>query len=227
MEVTLSHDPQDIPVLGELNRLAYTPELASRFAFRNWPDVDNARQFYRARVTERMAHPASKVFKAVDIATGEILGFVALTLEEAEDGHEGFGDVVKAMENPTMKAVQMLPEFLNQEFILTSGAMIKGLQDRMKGGRHYYISTLVVSPQYQRKGIGAQLMRKCLEEANKEGLPTWLISFPGSHELYLKLGFVDVEHSDVDLNEWDGGRCRGYGIYRSYAMRRGIGGENE
>ena len=73
---------------------------------------------------------------------------------------------------------------------------------------------------YQRKGIGSQMLRHCLDISDKAGLPTWLISFPGSHGLYLRFGFQDVEHIDTDLNEWDHFRFRGFGIYRSYAMLR-------
>ena len=64
------------------------------------------------------------------------------------------------------------------------------------------------------------MLRHCLDIADKANLPTWLISFPGSHNLYLRFGFMDKSHSDTDLNEWDNFKFRGFGIYRSYAMLR-------
>ena len=50
--------------------------------------------------------------------------------------------------------------------------------------------------------------------------------FSGSHDLYLRFGFVDMSHTDIDLNEWDNFKFRGFGVYRSYAMLRqpGISG---
>jgi N-acetylglutamate synthase-like GNAT family acetyltransferase len=79
---------------------------------------------------------------------------------------------------------------------------------------------LAVAPKYQNRGIGLQLLRYCLAIADREGLPSWLTSVPGSHGFYLRLGFEDVVVRDTDLNEWDGFRYRGYGIYRSCSMKR-------
>jgi len=59
-----------------------------------------------------------------------------------------------------------------------------------------------------------------MDVTDKEGLPTWLMAMPGSHKLYLRFGFTDVDYRDVDLNAWDDYRFRGYGTYRSYAMLR-------
>lgn len=82
------------------------------------------------------------------------------------------------------------------------------------------ISAFAVHPLYQGQGIGSQLLKHCLDITNKSSLRTWLIAFPGSHSLYLRFGFKDVEYRDVDLNAWDNGRLRGYGVYRQYAMVR-------
>jgi N-acetylglutamate synthase-like GNAT family acetyltransferase len=79
---------------------------------------------------------------------------------------------------------------------------------------------MAVTPKSQGKGIGDKLLRHCFESADRDGLPTWLSAFPGSRDFYLKIGFIVVDHADLDLNEWDKFRYRGYGIYRSYAMVR-------
>lgn len=84
-----------------------------------------------------------------------------------------------------------------------------------------YVSAFAVEPRSQGKGIGSQLLKTCLDIADRASLPTWLISFPGSHSLYLRFGFKDVDHRDTDLGAWDKGRLRGYGVYRQYAMVRG------
>lgn len=84
------------------------------------------------------------------------------------------------------------------------------------------ISAFAVGPAYQGQGIVSQLLKHCLDITDLTPLSTWLIAFPGSHSLYLRFGFKDVEHRDVDLNAWDNGILRGYGIYRQYAMVRDI-----
>ncbi len=78
---------------------------------------------------------------------------------------------------------------------------------------------MAVHPDYQGKGLGRKLLEYCNDLADSAGLPTYLTAFPGAHGLYQKLGYKDIKHFDVDLNEW-GTKHRGYGIYRSYGMLR-------
>ena len=61
--------------------------------------------------------------------------------------------------------------------------------------------------------MGSKLVQHCADIADAAELPTYLNAFPGAHSLYEKLGFVDVDHFDVDLNEY-GVKFRGFGIYR-------------
>lgn len=83
------------------------------------------------------------------------------------------------------------------------------------------ISAFAVEPCYQGEGIGGQLWKTCLDIADQTSLKTGLISFPGSHSLYPRFGFRDVDYRDTDLGAWDKGKLRGYGVYRRYAMVRG------
>jgi N-acetylglutamate synthase-like GNAT family acetyltransferase len=79
---------------------------------------------------------------------------------------------------------------------------------------------MAVIPKCQGKGIGDKLLRHCFEPTDRDALPIWLSTFPGSRDFYLKMGFVEVDYADLDLNACDKFRYRGYGIYRSYAMVR-------
>ncbi|KAJ8070663.1 hypothetical protein OCU04_001034 [Sclerotinia nivalis] len=221
MEITLQNASlDDLPVLAEINRQAFMPELSAQIAFKNWPDVENMRVFFAARLRERLINTDTKVFKAVDVATGIITGFVCLTLEIGDEESSGSVKPADAKKNPTQHAIEQIPDFLDLEFVMSSGAEIELMKKRMGGSKHYYVSTFVVAPQYQSHGIGTTLLSHCLSIADKEGIPAWLISFPGSHTLYLRLGFEDVEYNDLDLSKWDKRKYRGFGIYRSYAMKR-------
>lgn len=82
------------------------------------------------------------------------------------------------------------------------------------------LSSFAVAPAHQGKGVGSLLLQHCVQVADEARLASWLISFPGSHALYKRFGFEDVDHRDVDLDKWDGGRKRGFGVYRNWAMRR-------
>ena len=81
------------------------------------------------------------------------------------------------------------------------------------------VSSLAVDPRHHKRGLGTKLMEYCHEIADGENLPIYLTAFPGAHHLYLKLGYEDIKHFDVDLNEY-GEKYRGFGIYRNWAMLR-------
>ena len=125
----------DLPVLAEINRLAYTPETTAQIAFAHWPDEENMRVFFAARVKEKMLNADTQIFKAVDVATGTITGFVCWTLETGDEEKPGFGE--PADQNATSHAIQQVPDFLNLDFVMTSGAQIETLKQLMKGSKHY------------------------------------------------------------------------------------------
>ncbi|KAI9640369.1 hypothetical protein NHQ30_011114 [Ciborinia camelliae] len=129
----------DLPVLAEINRQAFMPELSAQIAFKNWPDVENMRAFFAARLRERFLNPDTKVFKAVDGAAGTIAGFVCWTLEIGEEDEETSGSVAPAdaRTNPTQHAVEQMPDFLNLDFVMSSGAEIERMKRRMGGSTHY------------------------------------------------------------------------------------------
>lgn len=228
---------EDLPALAEINRLAYCRETVAQFAFKDWPDDKNMFEFFKARLSERFENAATQVFKAVDMGTNTISGFVCLSLEKGNEAGVGARKPATDL-TPTAKIIQQLPPYLNHEFVLKSGAEIEEMKNLMRGGErycmcsHYWlfdqisdlftdISAFAVEPRYQGKGIGSQLLKTCLDIADQASLQTWLISFPGSHSLYQRFGFKDVDYRDTDLGAWDKGKLRGYGVYRQYAMVRG------
>jgi GNAT superfamily N-acetyltransferase len=238
IDVTLSPaDVTDLPALAEINRDAYSRETVAMIAFKNWPDETNMFNFFKFRIKERMETPNTLVLKAT-VGTAEIAGFVCFTRENGKgDGKPGLEAPVP---NPTEKALQefrQIPDFFNMEFILGTQNEVGHMSRLINGMKHYCewvfqtgryrlfltkldLSNFVVAPKYQGRGIGSKLLHQCLEIADKDGLPTWLGAFPGSHNLYLRFGFEDVEHQDIDLNKWDHYRFRGFGIYRNYSMVR-------
>ncbi|KAH8892583.1 acyl-CoA N-acyltransferase [Thozetella sp. PMI_491] len=208
---------EDLPALAEINRAAYSRETISRFGWKNWPDEKNMLAFLTSRIAQRLDQPRSKIFKASDPDSGNIYGFVIFTLENAPAAAES---VKQPVVDVSATAAQNLSEFMNMDFLAYMQKEMGKLRSDLMEEQHYYLSAFAVSPADQGKGIGSQLLEHCLRIADQAGLRTWLNAFPGSHSLYLRHGFTDVMHHDVDLNEWDKNRLRGYGIYRSYLMAR-------
>ncbi|KAI1868986.1 hypothetical protein JX265_006965 [Neoarthrinium moseri] len=205
-------DRDDLSALAEINRLAYADELTTKFALNEKADEKSMFEFFKARLASRFDHATSELFKATDPDTHEVVGFACWTLEKGGDEAGG--------PTPTGGILQQMPPYMNAEFVMATGAEIEQLREHMKKEAHYYLSAFAVKPGRQGEGIGSQLLEHCLGMADQAKLPSWLISFPRAHDLYLRHGFADVAYKDIDLNKWDRYRFRGYGIYRSCAMAR-------
>jgi len=61
---------------------------------------------------------------------------------------------------------------------------------------------LMVHPDYQRKGIGGQLLQSVTEKADAANAPTLIISSVEGHGLYRKHGFESLGTWTVDNGEW-------------------------
>lgn len=57
------------------------------------------------------------------------------------------------------------------------------------GIRHAYILRLIVHPDYQRKGIGTELMNRLMEVFKENNLLPTLVAAPGKDKFYEKFGF--------------------------------------
>ncbi|PGH15914.1 hypothetical protein AJ79_02081 [Helicocarpus griseus UAMH5409] len=68
---------------------------------------------------------------------------------------------------------------------------------------HIQLDTLYVLPEYRGLGIASQLIDWGLHLASHLMVPIWIESSVMAHPLYLKHGFVDVEHSRVVMGKWD------------------------
>lgn len=101
----------DVPASAEINRLSYIRETVFMFAFKAWPDEQNMRAFFTARVGERLHHPATQVFKAIDTAADRIVGFICWTRETAKAA------AIKAVSSPSRAMQQPFPPFLDMDFV--------------------------------------------------------------------------------------------------------------
>ncbi|KAL6720890.1 hypothetical protein ACLMJK_002815 [Lecanora helva] len=197
----------DVPAIAEINRAAYFPEAIGRFVFTDWPEPTTQYQFFLSRVENRFKNPDSDLIKAVNTSSGEIVAFGALTYTPAgksENKDERFAKP---------------PPHMNIEIIKEIAAGARKQEEKVKGLTRYELSSMMVLPQYQGKGIGNQILDSFLAKADKAGLPIYLTAFPGVHDLYLKRGFRDVGHTDTDLRKW-AGQYTGFGVYRNYFMLR-------
>jgi len=70
--------------------------------------------------------------------------------------------------------------------------------------RYYELLNLATSPQYQRKGIGSQLLRYGLEKADRDGVKVYVTASPMGEKVYKRLGFEEVGRLSIDLRGFGG-----------------------
>ncbi|KAK6069462.1 acetyltransferase [Seiridium cupressi] len=63
-------------------------------------------------------------------------------------------------------------------------------------------TALITHPQWQCKGIGAQLVQWGTTRADAEGLASWAHASPSGHGVYLRAGFEELDASDYDLDRY-------------------------
>jgi len=87
----------------------------------------------------------------------------------------------------------------------TSSSPLNHLKKR-PGSCKTELTTLVVSPSQQRRGIGTLLFEAFLAETDEAGLQAVLGASPEGIELYRRHGFVDFETMEIELGEYEGGK---------------------
>ena len=100
--------------------------------------------------------------------------------------------------------------FLKKHFGKESLAIYKAMEHSMEmmeetviEDQYWYLSILAVAKDYQRQGLGKQLLAPVLAEADKLGIPTFLETFTeGNLIFYGKLGYeVALEYVEPTLNK--------------------------
>jgi predicted N-acetyltransferase YhbS len=76
---------------------------------------------------------------------------------------------------------------------------------------------MYVKPSSRRQGIGSGLVTLALQKAKEASVPCFISAEPQARPLYLKLGFKDTEHFDIDLREYVPENC-GFGVFRISGM---------
>ena len=77
--ITLSRAVEDdVPALAEIQMKSYLTEAMTRFFFTDWPDPKDQLTYATFLLKSRFKIPRSETVKAINDASGEIVGFVNL-----------------------------------------------------------------------------------------------------------------------------------------------------
>lgn len=80
------------------------------------------------------------------------------------------------------------------------------------------LGVLIVSPEYQRRGIGTMLLEDGLRETDAQGLQSVLGASSAGIGLYRRYGFVEFKVIKLNLWEYEGGE--GMGVEEHVIMHR-------
>ena len=69
----------------------------------------------------------------------------------------------------------------------------------------YHTQSLTVSPDWQKRGVGAALMEEVLSRAKQEAVPVGLEASPAGEKLYKKIGFRKLADFDPGFAQEVGG----------------------
>ncbi|KAL8681927.1 MAG: hypothetical protein Q9186_002013 [Xanthomendoza sp. 1 TL-2023] len=92
-------------------------------------------------------------------------------------------------------------EKLYKEFFHRLDALRKKYYD---DGKDYFLHLLIVSPPYQRKGLGTILIREGLTAADRDNAKTYIEASPMGLGLYKKFGWKQVDDVIIDMRPHGG-----------------------
>ncbi|MCJ1378760.1 hypothetical protein MMC17_001859 [Xylographa soralifera] len=193
----------DFPALAHIASRAMEVDLIHRIMYPSSDRLDTTlpEQFITAELRRAVLEAHAHTFKATASHSGRIVG--------PSNGQLAAG--------PSMAS---FPPDCNLDFIQRLGREFGDRHTKHMGGKEHAVWTsLMVLPEFQRRGIGSALLTYGLETLGANKWPVWLVTQMRGRELYRKFGFDDADMLDIDLSEYAGPH-RGFGSHRSMCMIR-------
>ncbi|KAB5513126.1 hypothetical protein GE09DRAFT_981423 [Coniochaeta sp. 2T2.1] len=220
----------DGPSIGRNNVLAFWTDKTWVQVWRSGGRIrsrsyvaDQAAKRGRGNLLLDRAH--RRHLKAVDAATGEVVGYARWVLPQ-----QGDGCCVGQDDDPChglWREAQIpdVDEGVREEAERESagadweveGGVMDGIDEpivrrlgELKAGRRYMeLDYLCVPPAFRRRGIASALIQKGLEEAEKLGLDTFVLAMRAGVSVYQKAGFVLLDQVLIDASDRGGDKDYG------------------
>ncbi|KAI1380508.1 hypothetical protein F4677DRAFT_441822 [Hypoxylon crocopeplum] len=204
----------DEPTLTDF-LLASKLQLAiNRFVFKDWPAEAAQRANYGAAVHSGLQNPETTSLKVVHEESGEIVAHLFLTRRNKSSDAEKPSNSDKTDEKGSQSETA---DALVPAVVGAVTAAIKELEPEAIEGDYFEITHIYVKPSSRRRGIGTQLIQLCRERAQVAGVPLTICAEPNHHDFFLKRGFREAKHVDIDLRQW-AAENSGYGVFRISRM---------
>ena len=193
----------DVPQHVNLMWSSFGPDLMSIFfprgmsaADREHMAADTLKSMHKNKPTEKLLF-----LKAIDtdlpadsqiVATAKWLIYPQERSEEDLKKDEEEGSRESLFSEGACKEV-MIPFFEE---------LVRERRERFGGRPYVLLSILVVSPEHQRRGLGARMLQDGLKIADEMGVEAYLESSPKGKGLYAKHGFEEKGYMKFDAREY-------------------------
>ncbi|CAI7624250.1 unnamed protein product [Penicillium manginii] len=205
----LSVEEADLPLLAKFVHASKLRLSINRLLFEDWPNETIQMKMYTDAVTSGFKDPNTECFKAVDTDSNEIIGYFVLARKRPAQKLPEY----ELGANPD----QETPEGLNPSLfaeVMTASAEIAKATENMD---FFHLIYICVEPRVQRHGVGAKLVQLGFDRAKAENIPFALGAEAPSHGFYVKLGFKETTHADIDLAKYASAHS-GFGVFRLNGM---------
>ncbi|KAJ5201383.1 uncharacterized protein N7498_006046 [Penicillium cinerascens] len=197
----------DLPFLANFIHAAKLSLSINRLIFKDWPNEALQKQMYSEAVQDGYSNPSMECFKAVDVDSNEIVGYFVLARKRPvkesliDSGSEG----------------EAIPDGFNLGLFREMTDATIQIAKQTDAIDRFEIVYMCVKPSYQCKGIGSKLVQLGFDRARAEGIPFAVCAEAPAHEFFIKLGFKDTTHYDIDLRKY-APAYSGFGIFRLSGM---------
>ncbi|OJJ51042.1 hypothetical protein ASPZODRAFT_138164 [Penicilliopsis zonata CBS 506.65] len=180
-------EPSDTPTLARIQSAAFESDLLGQLMF--GPSSAEGDAFAAAEIQDAIhSDRSTRIMKAV--VDGEVAGYA--------HWHVYTGAMAPLKKEKTPPACSPFPGI----FLSFFGQMADKRVEHGVGTNQAVLQVLAVSPEHQRKGVGAALLREGLDHADQHGLTAWLEATEAGYPLYRRFGFKDVDEIAVDFTRF-------------------------
>ncbi|POS69074.1 acetyltransferase [Diaporthe helianthi] len=216
--------PADFPAMAEMCGLAFEDDRHTMLKaahptkpYDHAAGMGGAFEYWTSRPGGRL-----ELTKAVDDATGEILGFVCwgisldkvvsntdstdpeqtiTTASSQKDAETNLGkpklfvsadDILEP--DSSLDPLEQLEEFTSSH--------LAAFEERFQDARCMYVITITVHPKHQGRGVGPALIKRGTDRADSEAVLCWVHSSEAGVHTYQKCGFEEDNTLEVDLDSW-------------------------
>ncbi|KAI0479873.1 hypothetical protein F4859DRAFT_451946 [Xylaria cf. heliscus] len=189
----------DISIISSFLQDSKLQLAINRFLIKNWPNPPVQNALYTNAVKGGISNPQTTSLKVVNDISKQPVGYIFYTKQKVPSGKKEVPDgvVPEVFWAVTNAAQELQSDFRTEEFIALT---------------HIY-----VEPSSRRRGIGSWLLQMAQGHAAEEELPLRIIAEPNHHDFFVRRGFRDIKHTDVDLTKW-AAPLSGYGAFRISSM---------